>query len=364
MNTKVMAVKPELPIPGRLPPANGTTMVAAVTLGLVAIGPLLLGDFASFVGARIAVTAIVGLSIVVVTGYTGQLSLMPYTFVGLGVFVAAHAITSWDWPFWFAAMLAAGLSLPLSLLVGLVSVRLRGFYFAIATLTFASAMGATLFAWDSFTGGQKGLQVDRPVIGPIDLTGDRAFYLLCLVTVLALVWMVMGLRESRIGRAMTSVRENEIAAATMGINVMKTKLVAFVVSGMIATVGGVFQGMLLQQVTRTPYQTPFVETLGVTLVILVVVGGMRSAWGPFIGATLIYVQLEVFRTALFLQYFIAAITAAAFIFVLLKLPGGVVGLIKHEAAQVRAAPVKNGIRVALIILLNVAVFYLIWEFSQ
>lgn len=363
MSTKVLETA-VLPKPARRGPPSGTATAGAVALAVVVIGPLLLGDFASFVGARIAVTAMIGLSVIVVTGYTGQLSLMPYTFVGIGVFVAAHAITSWGWPFWFTAAFAAALSVPLSVLVGLVAVRLRGFYFAIATLTFASAVGATLFEWDAFTGGQKGLPVSRPVVGPIDFGGDKAYYLLCLVTVLLLVWMVSGLQHSRIGRAMTAVRENETAAATLGINVMKTKLVAFVVSGMLAAFGGVFHGMLLQHVTRTPYQTPFVEAVGVTLVILVVVGGMRSPWGPFIGAAIIYVQLEVFRTALFLQYFIAAITAVAFIIVLLKLPDGLVGVIKHEAEGVRRAPLRGGIRGALIIAVNVVVLYGIWRLSR
>lgn len=349
--------------PARRAAPSPAAAAGAVALAAVAIGPPLLGDFASFVGARIAVTAIVGLSVIVVTGYTGQLSLMPYTFVGIGVFAGAHAITGWGWPFWFAAVLAAALSVPLSLLVGLVAVRLRGFYFAIATLTFASAVGATLFEWDAFTGGQQGMRVARPVIGPIDFAGDEAYYLLCLVTVLLLMWMVIGLQQSRIGRAMTAVRENETAAATLGINVMKTKLVAFIVSGMIAAIGGVFHGMLLQSVTRTPYQTPYVEMVGVTLVILVVVGGMRSAWGPFIGAAIIYIQLEVFRTALFLQYFVAAVTAVAFVVVLLKLPDGLVGLIRHEAAAIRRDPLRNGIRVAIVVAVNVAVFYWIWRLS-
>jgi hypothetical protein len=86
--------------------------------------------------------------------------------------------------------------------------------------------------------------------------------------------------------------------------------------------------------------------------------------GPFIGPALIYVQMEVFRTALFLQYFITAAMAVAFIVVLLKLPSGVVGLIRHEAHQVRAAPLRNGIRVAIIVLVQVAVFYAIWKVSQ
>lgn len=353
-----------LPLPRRLPRARPGTVVGIVAVIAAAVVPVALGDFASFVGSRIAVTAIIGLSVTVVTGYTGQLSLMPYTFVGIGTFTAAHAVSSWGWPFWFAALLAAVATLPLSVLVGLVSVRLRGFYLAIATLTFASAVGATLFSWDALTGGQRGLTVARPALGPVPVASDRAYYLLTLATVLLIVWMVLGLQRSRVGRSMNAVRENETAAQALGVNVMKTKLAAFVISGMIAGVGGVFHAMLLQHVTRTSFQTPFVETLGVTLVILVVVGGMRSAWGPFVGAAIIYVQLEVFRTALLLQYVLAALSAAAFIFILLKVPGGLVDIVRHEAAAVRAAPLRNGIRVTVVVLVQVAVFAAIWRWSS
>lgn len=352
-----------LPVPRRLPRLSPGTLVAVIALAAAIVVPLIFGDFAGFVGARIATTAIIGLSVTVVTGYTGQLSLMPYTFVGIGVFVASHAITAWGWPFWFAALLAAAATVPLSMLVGLVSVRLRGFYFAIATLTFASAMGETLFDWEAFTGGQQGRFIERPEVFGASLAGDRAFYWLCLGTVLLVVWMVLGIQRSRIGRAMSAVRENETEAQALGVNVMKTKLVAFVVSGIIAAVGGVFHGMLLQQVTPTPYQTPYVEFLGVTLIILVVVGGMRSAWGPFLGAGIIYVQLEVFRTALFLQYFIAAVSAIAFVVILLKLPGGLVELVKHEARRVREDPLKQGLRVFVTIAVQVAFFYWIWRIS-
>ncbi|MBW3561695.1 MAG: branched-chain amino acid ABC transporter permease [Actinobacteria bacterium] len=363
MSAPAAEITSALPVPRRLPRLSGGTLVAVVALVFAILVPLIWGTFASFVGARIATTAIIGLSVTVVTGYTGQLSLMPYTFVGIGVFTSAHAITAWGWPFWFAALLAAAATLPLSLLVGLVSVRLRGFYFAIATLTFASAMGETLFDWEAFTGGQRGMFIERPEIFGASLVGDRAFYWLCLAAVLAVVWTVLGLQRSRIGRAMATVRENETEAQTLGVNVMKVKLVAFVISGIIAAIGGVFHGMLLQQVTPTPYQTPHVEFLSVTLIILVVVGGMRSAWGPFLGAGIIFVQLEVFRTALFLQYFIAAASALAFVVILLVVPGGLVDIVRHEAHRIKEDPLKQGLRVFLLVAAQVAFFYIIWRIS-
>lgn len=343
---------------------SASRVVGAALLVGVAATPLLLGSFASFVGGRIAVIAIIGLSVTVVTGYTGQLSLMPWTFAGTGVFVAAHAMTAWGWPFWFAALLAAAATVPLSVVVGLVAARLRGVHFAIATLTFATAAGATLFSWDAFTGGQRGLSVVRPTVFGVSLAGDRAFYVLCLAAVLLVTWMVLGLQQSRIGRAMAAVRENEIEAQAIGINVVKTKLVAFVLSGIVAGIGGVFQAMLLQHVTRTPYQTPFVETLGVTLVILVVVGGRRSAWGPLLGASVIYLQQEVFRTALFLQFFVAAIAALLFLFVVLQAPGGLVEIGRHELARAREHPRRHVPRLVATVVINVGILVAIVRYAS
>ncbi len=362
-----MTASATLRLPLRLTVSPGH-LAAGIALLAVAALPPLFGSFASFVGARIAVVAIIGLSVTGVTGYCGQLSLMAYSFAGLGVFTAAHAMSSWGWPFWLASLAAAIVTVPASVLVGLVAVRLRGFYFAIATLTFASAGGATVFGWESFTGGQQGLTVVRPVLGPLDLRGDRGFYLLALATALLLTWAVLGLQHSRIGRAMYAVRENEIEAQALGINVMKTKLGALLVSGLLAGVGGAYQEMLLELVTPTPYRTPYVEALSVLLVLVVVVGGMRSAWGPFLGASVIYLQQEVFRTAVFLQYFVSALAAVLFLYVLLKAPpgraGGLVEIARHQAALIRAEPRRHGPRVALALGVQLACFYAIVRWAS
>ncbi len=128
----------------------------------IALLPIPFGDFGFFVGQYGAVYAMIGLSVVIVTGYAGLISVMPYSFAGIGAIFTGLAMASWGWPFWLALLFAALATVPISVLVGISSVRLKGLYLAIATLTFANALGETLFKWDRVTGGQSGWLVERP----------------------------------------------------------------------------------------------------------------------------------------------------------------------------------------------------------
>ncbi|MGH2727482.1 MAG: branched-chain amino acid ABC transporter permease, partial [Actinomycetota bacterium] len=233
------------PVSLRLPRVSrGRGIAGLVFLGLGFL-PLAFGSFGLYIAAYVAVWAMLELSVVVVTGYTGLISLMPFTFVGIGAFTTGVAVAVWGWPFWLAVPLAAVATVPISALVGGASVRLKGLYLAIATLTFGNAIGETLFKWDRFTGGQRGHVVDRPKLGVLDFSGDFAFYVLAIATALLMVWAVHGLKNSRAGRAMLAVRDNEREAQALGINATKAKLTALVVGGMIAGVGGAFYMTLL-----------------------------------------------------------------------------------------------------------------------
>src|SRR2546423_9882698 len=95
----------------------------------------------------------IGLSVVVVTGYSGMISLMPYSFAGIGAIVTGLAMASWGWPFWLSVVLAALATIPVSILVGAIAVRLKGLYLAIATLTIAAMLGETFFNYSPVLGG-------------------------------------------------------------------------------------------------------------------------------------------------------------------------------------------------------------------
>ena len=340
-----------------------TQLTGVGLLLLLAALPIPFGDFGYFVGQYALVYAILGMSVVIVTGYAGLISLMPYSFAGIGAMTTGIAMASWGWPFWLAALLAAVATVPVAVLVGISSVRLKGLYLAIATLTFSNALGETLFKWDGFTGGQSGWLTVRPMVGPVDFSSDLSFYVLCLGVVFALMWMIEGLRTSRIGRAMLAVRDNEIEAQALSINVYKTKLTAFVLGGMVAGLGGAFLAALVQLVTPSGFQSPIAEATSILLVTLVAIGGMDRAIGAFFGAVSLVVQQQVFQGAEFFYAFVGIYAAVVLILFLMFRPGGLVQVGKIQLDLIRVRPVLGIAVVVAIVASNVGLAWLFVELS-
>ena len=329
--------------------------------GLIAIAliPIPFGDFGFFVGAYALVYAMIGLSVTVVTGYSGLISLMPYSFAGIGAVITGMAMASWGWPFWLAALFSAFATVPIAVMVGAISVRLKGLYLAIATLTIAAALGETFFTWESVTNGQVGWSIDRPTVGGLSFAGDPMFYVLCLGVALLLVWMIEGLRTSKLGRAMRAVRDNEREAQALGINIMQTKLAAFVIGGMLAGVGGAFLAVLLQTVVAVPvFQSPLTDATSIALLTLVVVGGIDRAWGAFFGAIVFVVQQQVFQGAEFFFAFVGMYSAVLLITFLLFRPGGLLQIAALQIEEIRKHPVRGTLAVLAILTLNVGVAYI------
>ncbi|MGH2723407.1 MAG: branched-chain amino acid ABC transporter permease [Actinomycetota bacterium] len=351
---------PAPPAVRRLTPARAGGLAA---LALIALFPMPFGDFGFFVGQYVAVYAVVGLSVVVVTGYAGLISLMPYSFTGIGAITAGVAMASWGWPFWLAAPLAALAAVPVAAVVGAASVRLRGLYLAIATLTAADVLGETFFRWDAATGGDTGWVVTRPVLGPIDFSGDAQFYVLCVVAVGVLVWMVEGLRTSRLGRAMYAVRDNEVEAQALGINVYKTKLVALVIGGMLAGFGGAMLAGLLQTASPSAFWSPAVQITSILFVTLVAIGGIDRALGALFGALVIVVQQQIFGGAVFFFAFIG-IYASVLLIVLLRFrPGGLVQIGRMQWELIRRRPALGTSLAVGAIAVNVGLAWLFVELS-
>ncbi|MCA1727475.1 MAG: branched-chain amino acid ABC transporter permease [Actinobacteria bacterium] len=341
--------------PGRL--------IGLALLGLVALVPIPFGDFGLFVGQYAMIYAILGLSVTVVTGYAGLISLMPYSFAGIGAMFTGLAASSWGWPLWLAVPVGALATVPVAALVGVASVRLKGLYLAIATLTFANALGETFFKWSDVTGGNTGWLVGRPKLGPVDFASDGAFYALCLAVVLALVYMVEGLRTSRTGRAMLAVRDNELEAQALGINVYKTKITALVIGGMLAGVGGGLLAALLGTAGPSAFQSPFAEVSSILLLTLVAIGGLDRPLGAFFGAIVLVVQQQVFQGAEFFFRFVGIYSALLLILFLLFRPGGLLQVGRIQLELIRKRPVL-GIGVAVAILaVNVGIAWLFVELS-
>jgi branched-chain amino acid transport system permease protein len=353
--------------PSPAPPAASVPpvrrLLPLLPLALLALLPVPFGDFGYFLGAFALVYAMIGLSVVVVSGYAGLISLMPYSFAGIGAVTAGVAVASWGWPFWLAVPLAALATVPVSLLVGIASVRLKGLYLAMATLTFANALGETVFRSDVISGGVAGWAVPRPSVGPISLASDGAFYVVCLLVVAALLWMADGLRTSRVGRTMTAVRDNETEAKALGINTYKTKLVALLLGGALAGIGGAFLVALLGSTTGTPFRSPVAEINSFLLVTTVAIGGIDRPAGAFIGAICLVVQQQVFGGAVFFTAFLGIYTAILLIVILRLRPGGLVEIARLQAQLIRRRPVLGIVIATTLIAVHVGVAILFVRLS-
>jgi branched-chain amino acid transport system permease protein len=227
-----------------------------------------------------------GLSVVVLTGFVGQLSLMPATFVGIGAFASARLVSDFATPFWGAAPLAALLVVPVALAIGMVALRLRGLYLAIMTLVFANVVEEFLFKQTWFIGSAGSVAAPRPSLAGIDFGSDKAYYVLVCGALGLILLLISNLSRSRTARACYAVRDNEDAAQAWGINVAKYKLLAFALSGLIAGFAGALYGHWLEQVSAGGQRPLFGLEFSLTIVFFTIVGGVRSIWGPVLGATM------------------------------------------------------------------------------
>ncbi len=260
------------------------TRVMVLGAAALVLPPLLLDSTWNLTLSLWLIQALMGLSVVVLTGYVGQLSLMPATFVGIGAYTSGRLVTGLDTPFWGAAPLAAFLVVPFALVIGMIALRLKGLYLAIMTLVFANVIEQFLFKQEWFIGKERAVEAPRPHLGGIDFTSDKAYYVLSFIVVAAFLLLLHNLSRSRTARACYAVRENEDAAQAWGINVAKYKLLAFALSGLIAGFAGSLYGHWLEVVSTGGQRPLFGLEFSLTIVFFTIVGGVRSIWGPVIGS--------------------------------------------------------------------------------
>jgi sulfate-transporting ATPase len=190
------------------------------------------------------IAGIIALSLVVVTGYAGQVSLAQLTLAGVGGFALSGITQSWGVPFPLAPLLAALITAGVGVIVGLPALRLRGMTLGVVTLALAYSIEAVWFRNGQFV-KPRGAAVEQPELFGLDLgigSGSAfprmAFGLLCLLTLVAIAWGVARLRTSALGSAMLAVRANERSAAGIGVNVVRVKIVSFALASFIAGIGG------------------------------------------------------------------------------------------------------------------------------
>jgi ABC-type branched-subunit amino acid transport system ATPase component/branched-subunit amino acid ABC-type transport system permease component len=290
---------------------------------------------------------VISLSLVVVTGFAGQISLAQLTLAGVGAFSLSRVSTAWGVPFPFAPLLAAVVAMVVGVVIGLPALRIRGLPAAVVTVALAVALEAFWFRNTDLNGGLDGSKIPSPRLFGLDLgigAGDgyprMPFALLCLA-VLALVGLgVAWLRRSRLGAAMLAVRANERSAAAAGVDVARTKIIAFAIGAFIAGLGGALLGY--QQTVADAEMFTAIGGLGlfataylagITALSGGVVAGVMGAGG------LLAVLLD---RALSLGEWYSVIMGLGLVLTVITNPEGLVGPAHELMAKLRRRPVADG----------------------
>ncbi|MFD9321336.1 ATP-binding cassette domain-containing protein [Streptomyces sp. NPDC060053] len=271
-------------------PALGTGRVRPVPLVLAAVVALVLVGLSTPLWADAITTtltlSLIILSIVVVTGYAGQVSLAAYALAGTGAFIAGHAAADWGWPFELALLAGVLGTVPIGLLFALPAVRTRGVNLAIITLGLGTTLEAMVFQNTdlSTTPGSDGIAVGKQTLFGISVSGvdhPQRYAAVVLLLFVAAALVVANVRRSRTGRRLVAVRANERAAAALGIDVRAAKLYAFGLSAAIAALAGVLTGFRSTSVVFSD----FASFDSITALGLAVIGGVGFLVGPLFAAT-------------------------------------------------------------------------------
>lgn len=310
--------------PGRL----GITARAVIWLGLAwlvlalpanNLSPITIGPADVDIASRAVIFAIGGLSLHVLLGWCGQISLGHQAFVGVGAFASAYVVTDLGLSFWFAIGVAAGIGALQATLLGMVSLRLTGLYFALVTLAYGAFAENTLFGIIPLTGGEGG----KPAARPAGFESPENYYYLCLAFLALVLWLDWRLTRTKGGRAMAALRENPRVAAAYGIDVRAYTLMAFAVSGIFAGIAG----SLTAHHDEIIVKSSFDFRLALTFVLMTVVGGLRSRSGVVIGSAFFAILEEGAFVAL-VEGLIGGLGGSATFFdSVLGLPAEFVGLV-------------------------------------
>jgi branched-chain amino acid transport system permease protein len=232
------------------------------------------------------VYATIMLSIVVLTGMSGQISLCQMTFAGVGAFTAGQLAVHYNVPFLVGLLLGAALAAVVGALVAIPAMRLGGIFLALATLAFALMADNVIFPLRSVGGGVSGLAIPRPQILGIDFTADRSFFLLAMAVFVVCSVVVILVRKGTTGQYLAALRGSEVAAATIGINANRAKVIVFALSAAIAGAGGAMVASFFRDTNADNFNVQ----LSLVFMVLVLTTGSRTVEGAAnAGAGLIFI---------------------------------------------------------------------------
>jgi branched-chain amino acid transport system permease protein len=307
--------------------SGGVLALAAI----VATLPLALANSYHYeVAILVGLNAIVCVGLNLLIGYAGQISLGHAGFFGLGAYGSAILVARYGWPpFGALAAAVAGVAL-LAYVVGRPILKLKGHYLAMATLGLGIIISIVVATEDAYTGGPDGMSVPPLTVFGYALAGERVWYWIVGLLLVASVWLAINLIESPVGRALRALHGSEVAAGVIGIDSTRHKVMAFVLSAVFAAVAGALTAHYAGFIT--PGKVTFLHSI--ELVTMVVFGGMASTFGAVVGAAVLTTLPQLLTT---LKEYEMVVFGAVMMLTMIFMPRGLVPTLRGRLAPHRRA---------------------------
>ncbi len=285
--------------------------------------PLWLPHYPLHLACTIGIFVILSVSLNIVVGFAGQISLGHAAFFAVGAYTSSLLAMKFGIPFWFGIFAAGLVSFVFGILLGAPTLRVREIYLSVVTICFGLMVQLALVNLESITGGARGIYgIPRPSIGGFSFATPQSYYYLILFFALLTIFSTLRLLGSRFGRAFLSIRENELAAETVGVRTTYYKILAFAISSFYAGLAGSLYAHYVS------YINPDAFTFGtsVDVLVMIVIGGLGNVWGSVIGAIVITLLPEYLR---FMQQYYRAVFGIGLIFMMVFMRSGIISALQR-----------------------------------
>jgi branched-chain amino acid transport system permease protein len=295
--------------------------------------------YSLYIANLVLIYVVLGLGLNFILGYAGQFAFAHAALMGIGAYTTALLTARAGVSFWICLPLSGVTAALLGAVVALPALRMKRVYLALVTLAFSQLVGWVLINWRYVTLGTDGVSLPSPRFFGIRIHGDRPVFYVVLATTVVLYWIGRRLMETRFGRALVTIRENEIVARCNGINVVQVKLAVFTLSAFYAGIGGSLYALTLGYIVPDAFGLAQI-TLHFSIVVL---GGLLSLYGAVVGSIVLTILPEALRDAQALQEIVYGLVLMV---VVLVVPDGLSGLLKRFGLLPREVMARNWRRLA------------------
>lgn len=303
-------------------------ILAALVIGFAVVFPQLSSKYYMTVMVSALIYAIAVLGMTLMLGMGGMMSLATISFMGIGAFLTANFSKKLAIAPWLSIPLAVAGTALVALLLGLIVVRLRSSYFTFATIGFVQIVNCILLNFVPLSGGPDGTSgIPKLVLFGYTFKSATSWFYLLFAIVVVCTLLVNRIRSSSLGRSLASIRDNEIAAQSLGVNIFRTRLIAFVLSAML----GGLSGALLAHQSGYISSYLFTYNQSITFLIMTMLGGVASPAGTVVGAVLVTMLPEWLRV---MQRYLRLIYGASVVILMIFMPMGLAGLFESLEEKV------------------------------